>query len=78
MTPDQLHPALAELDAQSLRRVRRVLDGAQGARVILDGKPYLSFSSNDYLGLANHPAIATAAAVGLNCVQNQIVADDPD
>ena len=62
MTPDQLHPALAELDAQSLRRVRRVLDGAQGARVILDGKPYLSFSSNDYLGLANHPAIATAAA----------------
>ena len=62
MTPDQLHPALAELDAQSLRRVRRVLDGAQGARVILDGKPYLSFSSNDYLGLANHPAIAAAAA----------------
>ncbi len=61
MTPDHLHPALAELDAQSLRRVRRVLDGAQGTRVILDSKPYLSFSSNDYLGLANHPAIAAAA-----------------
>ena len=61
MTPDQLHPALAELDAQSLRRVRRVLDGAQGARVNVDGKPYLSFSSNDYLGLANHPDIAAAA-----------------
>jgi len=61
MTPDQLQPALSELDAQALRRVRRVLDGPQGVRVTLDGKPYLSFSSNDYLGLANHPAIAEAA-----------------
>lgn len=61
MTPDQLQPALAELDAQSLRRMRRVLDGPQGVRVTLDGKPYLSFSSNDYLGLANHPALADAA-----------------
>ena len=61
MTPDQLPTALAELDAHSLRRVRRVLDGPQGVRVILDGKPYLSFSSNDYLGLANHPDIILAA-----------------
>jgi len=63
MTPDQLQPALAELDTHSLRRVRRVLDGPQGVRVTIDGKPYLSFSSNDYLGLANHPALADAASV---------------
>jgi 8-amino-7-oxononanoate synthase len=61
MTPTQLQSALSELDANSLRRVRRVMDGPQGVRVTVDGKPYLSFSSNDYLGLANHPAIAAAA-----------------
>jgi 8-amino-7-oxononanoate synthase len=60
MTPDQLQTALVDLDAQGLRRSRRVLDGVQGARVTLDGREFLSFSSNDYLGLAGHPAIAEA------------------
>ena len=60
MTPDQLQPALADLNAQCLRRVRHVLDGAQGVRIVVDGASYLSFSSNDYLGLANHPEITVA------------------
>lgn len=60
MKPEQLSAALADLDAQGLRRRRRVLDLPQGARVRVDGRDYLSFSSNDYLGLASHPAIAAA------------------
>ena len=49
-----------ELDArarQGLQRRRRILQSPQGVRVTVDGKPYLSFCSNDYLGLANHPAL---------------------
>lgn len=61
MLPSQLTAALADLEAQGLRRVRRVLEGRQGARVVVDGCEVLSFASNDYLGLAGHPAIAAAA-----------------
>ncbi|MCP5279560.1 MAG: 8-amino-7-oxononanoate synthase [Thiobacillus sp.] len=60
MLPEQLPSALVDLDAQGLRRRRRVLDTPQGVRVQVDGRDYLSFSSNDYLGLANHPAIGAA------------------
>ncbi len=67
MKPEQLQSALAELDTLGLRRRRRVLDGAQGVRVTVDGRDYLSFSSNDYLGLANHPDIAAAARSAAEC-----------
>ncbi len=50
--------------AQSLQRTRRVLESAQGVRITVDGKPYLSFCSNDYLGLASHPQLISALHQG--------------
>jgi 8-amino-7-oxononanoate synthase len=52
---------LAEMQRQGLHRRRRILESSQGARVRVDGRDYLSFCSNDYLGLAADPRIAEAA-----------------
>ena len=50
--------------AQGLLRYRRELQGAQGTCVTVEGKSILSFSSNDYLGLANHPQLIAALQTG--------------
>ncbi len=55
---------LSQLDALGLRRTRKVLDSAQSAHVTVDGRDYTAFCSNDYLGLANHPALIEAAREG--------------
>jgi len=52
--------------ANDLYRTRQVLDGPQGVEVHIEGRPYLSFCSNDYLGLANHPEVVAAFHRGLD------------
>lgn len=58
---EELETGLATLAADGLLRRRRTLDGPCGPDAMVDGRRVLAFCSNDYLGLANHPAIVAAA-----------------
>jgi 8-amino-7-oxononanoate synthase len=55
-----LQTELDQRKADGLTRHRRLLDSAQGAHIVVDGRDVLSFCSNDYLGLANHPQLVAA------------------
>jgi 8-amino-7-oxononanoate synthase len=59
-----LSAALAERQQQQLYRRRQTLEGPQDVEVKIDGQTYLSFCSNDYLGLASHPAVIEALKAG--------------
>jgi len=62
--------ALAEIRARGTYRHMRVLDGAQGPRMQVDGRKVLLFAGSNYLDLAAHPevvAASTRAARELGC-----------
>jgi len=62
-----LSQRLGELQAQ--HRYRRVLtrSGPQDHHIQIQGKTYLNFCSNDYLGLSNHPEVKSAFHAGIEC-----------
>jgi 8-amino-7-oxononanoate synthase len=62
------HVLTRELDALThagLRRALRPVQRRSGAQVLVDGRPAVDFSSNDYLGLATDPRLAAAAATAM-------------
>jgi 8-amino-7-oxononanoate synthase len=59
-----LEQELAQRRAAHLYRERLVLDSPQGTEVRVGEETLLSFCSNDYLGLANHPEVVAAFHAG--------------
>jgi 8-amino-7-oxononanoate synthase len=53
----RLRASLTQRQEQGLYRQRLTLDSAQGPVVRMQGRDYLNFCSNDYLGLAAHPRL---------------------
>ncbi|MEN8182010.1 MAG: 8-amino-7-oxononanoate synthase [Myxococcota bacterium] len=53
---------LGEIRARGTYRRMRVLDGAQGPRMTVDGHDVLLFAGSNYLDLAHHPEVVEAAA----------------
>ncbi|MFZ5580937.1 MAG: 8-amino-7-oxononanoate synthase [Pseudomonadota bacterium] len=60
MKEDRLRQRLAERHAANLYRHPRIAEGPSAPHRVVDGREVLSFCSNDYLGLANHPEVIAA------------------
>ncbi len=58
---DELGQRLDALREQNLFRELRRVDSPQSPHIKIGDTTFLNFSSNDYLGLANHPALKEAA-----------------
>lgn len=59
---DFIREKLQKLRKDGLLRTLRTVESAQGKEIVIAGRPYLSFCSTNYLGLANDPRVKEAAA----------------
>ena len=76
---DSFEPELAQWQAAQRMRVRRQVapavapaelgpddEALRGTTYLIDGQQRLSFGSNDYLGLSQHPALIAAAHAAID------------
>ncbi len=63
---DFIEQRLEEIRSRNLYRQLKLVGGEQDATVVLDGREVVNLSSNNYLGLANHPALKEAAREALD------------
>ncbi len=56
-----INDELEQLKALGLYNTIRTIESPMDAWVTIDGRPYLNFCANNYLGLANHPRVRKAA-----------------
>jgi glycine C-acetyltransferase len=57
---------LEEIRAAGLEKPERIIGGAQGALIAVQEREVLNLCANNYLGLANHPAVVSAAREALD------------
>jgi len=65
MLKTELQEFLDKQKAEHLYRSRMIVDGPQGIELQIDGRRYINFCSNDYLGHANHPRVVEAFRRGV-------------
>jgi len=57
---------LESLRNKGLYRSLRCVEGDQAPTLLIDGREVINFSSNNYLGVANHPALREAAKAAID------------
>ena len=62
---DHLGATLRGIEAEGLMKRERALTGAQGAHVVMGGRPMLNLCANNYLGLADDPRLVAAAETAM-------------
>ncbi|MBI5050068.1 MAG: aminotransferase class I/II-fold pyridoxal phosphate-dependent enzyme, partial [Nitrospirae bacterium] len=61
----EFNEALKELKEKKLLRKLSFIESSNGSKILIKGKQYINFSSNDYLGLSKHPEIIKASVTAL-------------
>ena len=62
---DWIDDELLQIDSAHLLRRGVMRHGSQSTQVVIDGRTYINFSSNDYLGLAADPRLSSAVTQSL-------------